>query len=92
MSPSPLPLITDYPAFQRMIRELAQVDYQEWCDDHRKAITYRRTRNGSVEIPVSPQAFAEWLADKQAEAHLELLWAYVEDKATLPDRSTQAVQ
>jgi hypothetical protein len=75
-----------------MIRELAQVDYQEWCDDHRKAVTYRSSRNGSVEVPVSPQAFAQWLAEKQAEAHLELLWAYVEDQSALPVRSTQTVQ
>lgn len=94
MSPSALPLITeaDYPAFQRMIRELAQLSYEEWRDDHQKAITYRRSRNGSVEIPVLPEAFARWLAEKQEVAHLELLWAYVEDQATVAKYSTQPVQ
>jgi hypothetical protein len=83
MSPSALPLISerDYPAFQRMIPELMHTDYGEWLDDHKKAIAYRQSRNGSVEIPLSPQAFEGWLKAHGHAAHMELLWAFAEDKA-----------
>jgi hypothetical protein len=81
MTPSCLPLITesDYPAFQRMIKELVHVSYQEWRDDHLKAVAYRQGRNGSREIALSPEAFDAWLKKNQLEAHLELLWSCVED-------------
>ena len=83
MSQSALPLITatDYPAFQRMISELRLTSYGEWLDDHGKAIAYRQTRNGFVEIPVSPKAFDQWLKQTKQDAHMELLWAFAEDQA-----------
>ncbi len=83
MSPSALPLISerDYPMFQRMIRELIHTSYEEWLDDHEKSIAYRRPRNGFVEIPVSPEEFERWVKAKQDAAHLEMLWAFAEDKA-----------
>jgi hypothetical protein len=83
MSPSALPLISerDYPAFQRMVPELRHTDYAEWSDDHGKAIAYRQSRNGSVEIPLSPEAFEGWLKEKRQVAHMELLWVFAEDKA-----------
>jgi hypothetical protein len=82
MSPSILPLISerDYPAFQRMIPELRHTDYEEWADDHRKAIAYRQSRNGFVEIPFSPAEFDGWLHVKKEAAHMELLWAFAEHK------------
>jgi hypothetical protein len=81
MTPSCLPLIkeSDYPAFQRMIRELMHVSYQEWRDDHLKAVAYRQSRNGSREIALTPDAFDFWLKQNRLEAHLELLWSCVED-------------
>jgi hypothetical protein len=80
MSPSALPLISerDYPAFQQMIAELRQTEYDEWTEDHAKSIAYRRLRNGSVEIPVSPDAFDGWLKATGQSCHLELLWAFAE--------------
>ena len=83
MSPSALPLISehDYPAFQQMIAELRQTDYEEWREDHAKSIAYRRSRNGSVEVPVSPDEFDGWLKETGQPCHLELLWAFAEAKA-----------
>jgi len=83
MVPSALPLISkhDYPRFQQMIRELLNIHYEEWCDDHARSVAYRRTRNGSREIPISPDEFAAWLTDNQTAAHLELLWTFAEAKA-----------
>lgn len=90
MTPSCLPLITesDYPAFQRMVTELMQVSYQEWRDNHLKAVAYRRSRNGSHEIALTPEAFNSWLKKNRVEAHLELLWSCVEDIAeNQPERA-----
>ena len=86
MPPSALPLIsqTDYAVFQRMIPELDQSPYDEWSDDHVKAVAYRKPRNGSQEIAISPQEFSMWLKQHGMEAHLELLWACVEDKVKQP--------
>ncbi len=83
MAPSALPFIgeTAYPQFQRMIPELRDISYEEWTEDLRKAAAYRKPRNGSTEIPVSPDEFDEWLTTNKNTAHLELLWAYVEGKA-----------
>ena len=83
MSQSILPLITatDYPAFQRMIPKLGLTSYDEWLDDHEKAIAYRRTRNGFLEIPVSPEAFDQWLKQNKQDPHMELLWTFAEDQA-----------
>lgn len=83
MPPSALPLISeaDYPIFQRLIAELRHTSYEEWLGDHQKAIAYRQGRNGSTEIPVSPEAFVAWLKEHQEAAHLELLWAFAEYKA-----------
>ncbi len=83
MSPSALPLISeqDYPIFQRMIGELRQTSYEEWHEDHTKAIAYRRSRNGFVEIGLSPDEFGKWLTDNNKTGHLELLWEFAEDKA-----------
>ncbi len=91
MGPSILPLIAevDYAAFQRMIAELIAVSYQEWQDDHLKAIAYRRSRNGSREVAISPQEFEWWLRENRMAAHLELLWACVEDKAKRPAQIAQ---
>lgn len=93
MTPSCLPLITesDYPAFQRMIRELMHVSYQEWRDDHLKAVAYRRSRNGSREIALSPEAFDSWLRENRQEAHLELLWSCVEDISENPPERARAL-
>jgi hypothetical protein len=89
MPASPLPLIsaTDYPGFQRLIPELQQMSYEEWAQDHDKAVAYRRTRNGSQDIPISPAEFEMWLKQHQLSAHLELLWACVEDRAKQPTRA-----
>ena len=59
MTPSCLPLIseTDYPGFQRRIKELIDVSYQEWRQDHHKAVSYRRSRNGSREVAITPVEF-----------------------------------
>jgi hypothetical protein len=86
MPQSALPLITelDYPEFQRIIQELRHVSYPEWSEEHDKAVAYRRTRNGSREIAISPEEFSSWLKEHQATAHLELLWVCVEDKAKRP--------
>jgi hypothetical protein len=83
MSPSPLPWIeeADYPRLQQMIPELQHDSYSEWIDEHRKAVAYRRPRNGSTDVPVSPAEFDGWLKDTKQVAHLELLWVYAEDKA-----------
>jgi hypothetical protein len=83
MSPSALPLISepDFPTFQQMIAELRQTEYKEWLEDHANAIAYRRSRNGSVEIPVSPDEFDGWLRETGQSCHLELLWAFAEAKA-----------
>ena len=87
MPPSPLPFITqsDYPRFQRIIPELEQVPYSDWSDDHAKAVAYRQSRNGSQEIAISPEEFEMWLTEHRATAHLELLWACVEEKASRPN-------
>ena len=83
MTPSCLPLIseTDYSGFQRMIKELMHVSYQEWQQDHRKAVSYRKSRNGSREVAITPAEFASWLKKNGLDAHLELLWSCVEDMA-----------
>jgi trehalose-6-phosphate synthase len=83
MIPSPLPLISkqDYPRFQQMIRELLDTTYEEWCDDHARSVAYRRSRNGSSEVSISPDEFAACLKENQMVAHLELLWAFAEAKA-----------
>ncbi len=80
MPPSVLPLIkdADYPQFQRLIPELAKVTYAEWKDDHQKATAYRRSRNGSTDVQVSPDEFGAWLKATGQAAHLELLWQYAE--------------
>ena len=89
MSASALPLISerDYPTFQRMIPELLHTVYEEWIEDHQKAIAYRRSRNGFVEVPFSPEEFEFWLKSKGEAAHLELLWAFAEAKAAELARS-----
>jgi hypothetical protein len=88
MSPSALPLISerDYPAFQRMIPELLNTAYAEWLEEHKKAVAYRQSRNGFVEIPFSPWEFAAWLEVNGEAAHMELLWVFAEDKATAGSR------
>ena len=94
MSPSVLPLISesDYPAFQRKISDLAHISYDEWLDGHAKAVAYRQPRNGSREIPVSPQEFELWLRCNNQTAHMELLWACAEDKAAEPTRPALSLQ
>jgi hypothetical protein len=86
MSPSALPLISarDYPGFQQMIAELRQTEHEEWLDDHAKAIAYRRSRNGSVEIPVSPDEFDGWLKETGQPCHLELLWGLCRSQGGAP--------
>jgi hypothetical protein len=83
MLPSVLPLIseTDYPAFQRRIADLANITYEEWTDGHAKAIAYRRTRNGSIEIAVNPVEFDLWLVNQGKTPQMELLWVFAEEKA-----------
>jgi hypothetical protein len=83
MVPSALPLISkqDYPTFQQMIRELLNTPYEEWHDDHARSVAYRRSRNGSREISISPDEFVAWLNENQTAAHLELLWTFAEAKA-----------
>jgi hypothetical protein len=83
MPPSALPWIeeTDYPRFQRVIAELQHTSYEEWAEDHRKAVAYRTPRNGSTDIPVSPDQFDLWLKQTQQAPHMELLWVYAEEKA-----------
>jgi hypothetical protein len=82
LPPSSLPLISeaDYPGFQQMIPELDQVSHDEWSQDHVKAVAYRKPRNGSHEVAISPPEFDMWLKQNKMTAHLELLWACVEDK------------
>jgi hypothetical protein len=86
MTPSCLPLIseTDFPSFQRMIPELMHVSYQEWQQDHAKAVSYRKSRNGSREVAITPAEFGSWLKKNRLDAHLELLWSCVEDMADNP--------
>jgi hypothetical protein len=83
MPPSALPLISqrDFPRFQQIIGELVQTPYEEWADDHAKAIAYRLSRNGYMEIPVLPEEFEAWLTQTNQAAHLELLWVFAEEKA-----------
>jgi hypothetical protein len=64
-----------------MIPELQNDSYSEWVDEHKKAVAYRRPRNGSTDIPVSPEEFDGWLKATKQAAHLELLWVYAEGKA-----------
>ena len=72
---------TDYPRFQQMIPELRNDSYAEWIEEHKKAVAYRRPRNGSTDIPVSPDEFDRWLKETKQAAHLELLWVFAEAKA-----------
>jgi hypothetical protein len=84
MTPSCLPLISeaDYSGFQLMIKELMPVSYQEWRQDHHKAVSYRQSRNGSREVAITPAEFDSWLKQNRLDdAHLELLWSCVEDMA-----------
>lgn len=83
MTPSCLPLINeaDYSSFQRMIEELMDVSYEEWQQDHHKAVSYRRSRNGSREVAITPAQFNSWLKKHRLDAHLELLWSCVEEMA-----------
>ena len=83
MSPSALPWIeeADYPRFQRMIAELQKTTYEEWTDDHKRAVAYRHPRNGSTNVPMSPDEFSAWLKENNKAAHMELLWVFAEDKA-----------
>lgn len=95
MIPSALPLVakSDFPAFQQLIRELLAMSYDEWADDHRRAVAYRQSRNRSIDIPVRPDEFAEWLKNNDQIAHLEMLFAYAEYKAasvSRPARRTAA--
>jgi hypothetical protein len=87
--PSCLPLISeaDYSGFQKMIGELMNISYQEWQQDHHKAVSYRKSRNGSREVAITPAEFDSWLRKNKLDAHLELLWSCVEEKAdSLSDR------
>jgi hypothetical protein len=83
MSPSALPWIeeADYPRFQRMIAELQKTSFEEWTEDHEKAVAYRRSRNGSTNVPITPEEFDAWLKENNETAHMELLWVFAEDKA-----------
>ena len=92
MPPSILPLISEeeYPGFQHLIPEITAVTYEEWQQDHNKAVAYRKTRNGSQEVPISAQDFDWWLKQNRLEAHLELLWVYVEDLAKRGATPTRA--
>ena len=89
MSPSALPLISerDYPTFQQIIAELRQTEYEEWREDHAKSMAYRRSRNGSVEVPVSPDEFDGWLKETGQRSHLELLWAFAEARVERVSRT-----
>ena len=91
MSPSALPWIkeADYPQFQRMIAELQKTTYEEWADDHKRAVAYRQPRNGSTDILISPDEFDAWLKANNNAAHMELLWVFAEDRAA---RLVQAAQ
>ncbi len=71
----------DYTRLQQIIPELKHDSYPEWVEEHRKAVAYRRSRNGSTDIAISAEEFAEWLEVTRQKAHLELLWVYAEDKA-----------
>jgi hypothetical protein len=77
----PLIMASDYLAFQRMIHDLHHKSYEEWADDHKKAVAYRKPRNGSQEIRISPAEFEWWLQENKQSAHMELLWVCAEDKA-----------
>jgi hypothetical protein len=85
MIPSPLPWISkaDYPAFQRLIRELLNTSYEEWRSEHQKAVAYRQSRNGSTDIPVSPGELVDWLLQRRMAPHLEMLWEFAEAKAAV---------
>jgi hypothetical protein len=80
MIPTTLPWIRedDFPRLQQIIPELRCTTFVEWQDDHQKAEDYRRQRNGSIRMPVTPNAFAEWLEETGQSPHLELLWVYAE--------------
>ncbi len=92
MTPSCLPLINeaDYSSFQRMIEELMDVSYEEWQQDHHKAVSYRRSRNGSREVAITPAQFNSWLKKHRLDAHLELLWSCVEEMADSPSNRASA--
>jgi hypothetical protein len=83
VSQSVLPFVSerDYPRFQQIIPELAATSYEEWSDDHAKAVAYRRSRNGVREVPVLPDEFDIWLRNSKQSPHLELLWEFAESKA-----------
>lgn len=89
MSPSALPLISEaeFPAFQKLVPELMQTSFEDWLDDHKKAIAYRKARNGFVEVPLSPEGFSAWLPGQGTSPHLELLWVYAEEIASERARS-----
>jgi hypothetical protein len=92
MSPTALPLISasDYPAFQLIIPELKQTTFEEWQEDHVRAVAYRKGRNGSQDIPVSPAEFRRWLELNRTAPHLELLWACAEDIAKQSGKAASA--
>jgi hypothetical protein len=74
----------DFSRLQQIIPELQNTTFEEWQEDHKKAVTFRQSRNGSVLIPVVPDAFAEWLTTTGQSPHLELLWVYAEAVAGVP--------
>jgi hypothetical protein len=63
-----------------LIAELRNVTYEEWADDHRKAVAYRTTRNGSRDVAISSDDFEAWLKQTRQVAHMELLWVFAEEK------------
>ena len=70
-----------------MITELMHTTYEEWQEDHTKAVSYRKSRNGSREIAITPADFDAWLKRNRQKPHLELLWSCVEDMADAPAHS-----
>ncbi len=88
---SALPLLaeSDYTRFQQLIAELRHMSYEEWADDHRKAVAYRIPRNGYTEVTILPTDFEQWLQQTKQEAHMELLWVYAETKGSIGDKYRQ---
>ena len=86
MSPTALPWIEQgcYPRIQQIVPELRHTSYNEWIEEHGKAVAYRTSRNGSVDIPISAQEFDTWLTDNHEAGHLELLWVFAEEKVARP--------
>ncbi len=66
----------DFERLQRVVPELQNMNFAEWQDEHNRAVDYCRRRNGSTLIPVTADAFTQWLSVTGQLAHVDLILIY----------------